>query len=302
MPAVGADRRLPVGVRQTVAPAPVARQRPVLEEAPELLVPPEPRGQRRHRPGGVLGEQRHDLVHVALGHRGHVALDHVSDAVVAQRAERLLLALLRQLLVHRLPGPLQRAVHGGDARVERLRRLLRREAEHLAQDERRALVRGEVLERGDERQLHALAQLVAGLGRGVAVLEAEPLIREGLHPGRLDRRHPDALVVRVERGAVVEREHPLRAAIDQVQAGVGGDRVEPGAKRAPALELADRAPGAQHRVLERVLGVVQGADHPVAVRVELALVGLHEACERGLVAVAGGLEIGCHLHGHRPPG
>ena len=53
-----------------------------------------------------------------------------------------------------------------------------------------------------------------------------------------------------------------------------------------ALEAGEPAPGAQQRVLERVLGVVQGAEHPVAVRVELAAVGLDEPAEGVLVAGA----------------
>ena len=39
-----------------------------------------------------------------------------------------------------------------------------------------------------------LALLVAGLGRGVAVLEAERLVRVGLDPDRLDQRLAGAVV------------------------------------------------------------------------------------------------------------
>ena len=85
-------------------------------------------------------------------------------------------------------GALQRAVDGGDRRLERLRDLPGREAEHLAKDQHRALVGRQVLKRGDERELHGLALLVAGLGRGVAVLEAERLVRVRLDPDRLDQR------------------------------------------------------------------------------------------------------------------
>ena len=46
-----------------------------------------------------------------------------------------------------------------------------REVEHLAQDQHRALVGRQVLQRGDERQLDALAQLVARLGAGEPVVE-----------------------------------------------------------------------------------------------------------------------------------
>ena len=48
------------------------------------------------------------------------------------------------------------------------------------------------------------------------------------------------------------------------------------------------APGAQERVLQRVLGVVERAEHAVAVRVQLAAVRLDERSEGALVARAGG--------------
>jgi hypothetical protein len=47
------------------------------------------------------------------------------------------------------------------------------------------------------------------------------------------------------------------------------------------------APGAEQRVLERVLGVVERAEHAVAVGVELGSVRLDEAAERLGVAVHG---------------
>ncbi len=166
---------------------------------------------------------------------------------------------------------------------QRLGDLLGREAEHLAQDQHRALGGRQVLERGDERELDALAPLVAGLGRGEAVLDAQDLVRVGLDPDRLDERlaGPD---VGIGGRAVVDRQHPLGPPRDLVQAGVGGDRVEPRAQRAAALEPREPAPRAQQRLLQRVLGVVHRAQHPVAVGVQLAAVGLDQCGERALVA------------------
>ena len=124
-------------------------------------------GERRHRPGRVLGQHGHDRVDVAALHRVDVALARSPrSSRVAERAQRRLLALLGQPLVERLAGALQRAVDRGDRRVERLGDLACREAEHVAQDQHRALARRELLERGDERQLDALALLVARLRRG----------------------------------------------------------------------------------------------------------------------------------------
>ena len=51
-----------------------------------------------------------------------------------------------------------------------------REAQHLAQDQHRPLARRQPLQRRDERQLDALALLVAGLRRGVAVVQPELLV------------------------------------------------------------------------------------------------------------------------------
>jgi hypothetical protein len=63
-----------------------------------------------------------------------------------------------------------------DARgLERLGDLAGRESEDLAQNEHRALARGQVLERGDERQLDALALLVGDV-----------CVRIGLDPDRLE--------------------------------------------------------------------------------------------------------------------
>jgi len=58
--------------------------------------------------GRVLGEHRDDRLDVAAGHRVHVALDDLAQALVAEGAQRLLLALLRQAVVDRPAGALQR--------------------------------------------------------------------------------------------------------------------------------------------------------------------------------------------------
>ena len=66
------------------------------------------------------------------------------------------------------------------------------------------------------------------------------------------------------------------------------------------------APGAQQGVLQGVLGVVDRAEHAVAVGVQRAAVGLDEAPVGVLVAAAGGIEEvalergdGCGGGGHR---
>ena len=63
------------------------------------------------------------------------------------------------------------------------------------------------------------------------------------------------------------------------QARVRRDPVEPGAQRGPALEAVVRPPRAQVRLLHEVLGVVDRSEHPVAVREQLAPVGVGQLRE-----------------------
>ena len=146
-----------------------------------------------------------------------------------------------------------------------------------------------MLKRGDEGELDALALLVARVGRGESAFQPEGLVGVGLEPDQLDHRLPGALAL-ARRRSVVDRQHPLRALRDRVEADVGRDPVEPGAERAPGLESGQAAPCSKQRLLERVVGVVRRAEHPVAVGVELAAVRLDELAERMLVPAAGRLE------------
>src|SRR5215218_4564528 len=104
--------------------------------------------------------------------------------------------------------------------------------------------RRRVLQRGDERQLDALTLLVAGLWRGPAIHQAELLVRVGLDPDRLGQWHAGTLVGVAGR-AVVDRQDLLRTLVDQVQARVGDDPVQPGLQRPAAVEAGEPAPGPQ---------------------------------------------------------
>ena len=171
--------------------------------------------------------------------------------------------------------------------------------EHLAQDQDGALLRRQVLKRRDERQLDALALLVARFGPEQLVADVEGLVRVRLDPHRLDERLADA-VVRVGGRSVVDRQHPLRTPRDHVQARVRGDLVEPGAQRAARGESRQAAPGTQQRVLQRILRVVDRAEHAVAVGVELAPVRLDQAPEGILIARSSRLEQFGLQQCHRP--
>ena len=171
-----------------------------------------------------------------------------------------------------------------------------REAEHLAQDQHRALVRRQVLERRDERQLDALALLVGRTGRGEPVREARRPDRARPRPTRRSGS-PGESCGRGGR-AEVDRQRALRPPRELVQARVRRDLVEPRAQRAALREARQGAPGPQQRLLERVLGVVDRAEHPVAVGVQLRATRLHEAAVGILVARASRLDQLALLQGH----
>ena len=130
---------------------------------------------------------RQHRIDVALLQRLGVGLDQLGQLLVAELAQRRLLALLGKLVVDRLAGALQRAVHRCGRGLQRLRDLARREAEHLAQDQRGALVGRQVLQRGDERQLDALALLVAS-PRARRARPRGPASRRDRAPSRPTRR------------------------------------------------------------------------------------------------------------------
>ena len=71
-----------------------------------------------------------------------------------------------------------------------------------------------------------------------------------------------------------------RPVLQHVEADVGGDPVEPRSQPGSVLERRQRPPGAQHRVLNGVLGFVYRSEHPVAVAGQLAAVGAPAARAR----------------------
>ena len=135
-----------------------------------------------------------------------------------------------------------------------------------------------MLQRRDERQLDALPQLIGGLRIRIR-LDVELAF---------DRR--GQLADLAHRRVVVERDQAFRPLLDQLEAGVRGDPVQPGTHRTASLEPRQPPPGADERLLQGVLGVVHRAKHAVAVRVQLAAVRRDEPVERALVVAAGGFE------------
>ena len=120
-----------------------------------------------------------------------------------------------------LRAPLQGAVDGRRHQSSAAAASLA-EPEDLAQEQHRALARGQVLERHDERELNAgFALLVAGLGPRRLVVERKQLLGERLQAGR--------------RAGVAGGAAPLPAR-DRVKARVGGDLVEPRLERPLVVE------------------------------------------------------------------
>ena len=119
-----------------------------------------------------------------------------------------------------------------------------REAEHIAQDERRPLARRQVLQGRDERQLERLAALEASLGARRPVCDPDRLIGVGLDPQLLRQRPFRLADLGWRRRTVVDRQHALGALGDSVEADVGRDPVEPGS---PALLPWNRGKARQAR-------------------------------------------------------
>jgi len=156
------------------------------------------------------------------------------------------------------------------------------EPEHVAQDHHGELAGRQHLQRGHERERDGLRLLEAGLravGRPLEQGVGQRFEPDDLtEPGRL--RRFDVRHVPLLGGAPAGR-------AARVEALVGGDPVEPRPHRGAPLEPGQAPPGGQQRVLHGVLGVLDGAEHPVAVHQQLPPVRLGQLAERVTVADPG---------------
>ena len=166
-----------------------------------------------------------------------------------------------QVLLQPRPRALQRGVDRRLGGLEQLGRVPRAPAEHVAQDQHGARARGARCWRAT-RNASSIVSRATTSASGSSVGGDQEVVRDRLQPGHL---------------AVVGRR--ARALGERVQAGVGRDPVQPGAqRRPPGVGLAE-APGAQERLLREVLGLVERAEHPVAVDLQLAAVALGQGAE-----------------------
>jgi hypothetical protein len=89
-------------------------------------------------------------------------------------------------------------------------------------------------------------------------------------------------VIHAAHRTVLDRANPACRVGESVEANVGGDAVQPGAQRGTPFESFEALPGADHRLLDRVVGVPGGAEHPVAMPGERRAVGFELSdIERG---------------------
>ncbi len=75
------------------------------------------------------------------------------------------------------------------------------------------------------------------------------------------------------------------------QADVGGNTIQPGSERAAAGEAGEMAPGPQQGLLQGVFGILNRAQHTVAVQMQLTQGGLSQPAERLGVTGRGGGQV-----------
>ena len=131
-------------------------------------------------------------------------------------------------------GALQRTVDRRHAGAEEAGHLRCLPAQHLAEDEDRALPCGQVLQRGDEREAHGVPGH-RDLGR-VAVFGQDPRVRDRRDPQVLGQHLADVRGIRRRGRPHFHRAGAALAAPEHVQAHVGGDAVQPRAHARPAFE------------------------------------------------------------------
>src|SRR5947207_2491160 len=179
-----------------------------------------------------------------------------------------LLHAARERLAQREPRAVQARLHGGDAEVEDLRDLLRREVLELAQDEDRAVRLGKRVDR--------LRRVQGELALDDAIVDRGGPVVDGLG---------DLAAVGVARRRLFERSLVVPALHAQPhERRVHRDAMEPRGERALRLELIDLAEHLQERVLERVLGERLVAREPERHAEEARLVTRDDLAEGGAIA------------------
>ena len=187
---------------------------------------------------------------------------------------------------------LERAAHRVLRGFEHDRDLLGPEPEHVAQDQDRPLPGRQELQGGDEGERDRLSRLEPRLRAWRRFREVlQQYVGVGLEPDHLAGRGR----LRKPRRRRGRQGGPPPRRPQGVEATVGRDPEQPPSHGRPCLKTRDAVPGGQERLLDLVLRILDGAEDPVTVHVELAPMPVDEVAERLLVAsLRAGDEIAVH--------
>jgi hypothetical protein len=178
-----------------------------------------------------------------------------------------------------LPCALKEGVHGNDGRLEKLGRLGRCPSEHVDQDQRSALLRGEKLQRRDEGEADALPHRDTRLRPLRNVVRLEERVRSGFDPEALVRRWTQPSIS-ARRASDLVRERSPTAGPEYVEAGVGRDLVEPSPRGPGRPDLILTLPSSNQALLDDLLRILKRAEHSVAVNGDGAAMRLEQRPER----------------------
>ena len=216
--------------------------------------------------------------------------------------ERLLLAVLREPFLDRRPGSLGSALLTEATLVSRVSAVSCAENPSTSRRIRTARWFAGRSWRAAMKASSTTRAAHSGRPGRRTLLDSEGLVRVGLDPDRLHQRLSDAAVV--DPREAHNRSGGFASAAARLRRARCWWRSDTATSAASsALERRKRLPGPQQGILQGVLGILDRAEHPVAVRVQLGAMGLDELRVGGLVTLAGGLEqraIGdCRIRTHR---
>jgi len=156
---------------------------------------------------------------------------------------------------------LQCAVDRGDRHIQALGRFCRGQAEDFGQEQRGALTRRQSLKRRDKREPDTLPERreLVWISGGRNRLS----IRDRLEPMLAWKRFQ--ITIHDALRKILDRTSAPRPARERVEADVRRDAVHPRAQRRATVESLEAAPRPHHRLLDRIVGVECGAEHPIAV-------------------------------------
>jgi len=186
-------------------------------------------------------------------------------------------------------------VHRRHGRVEGLGDLGRPPLQHIAEKQHRPLSGWQQLHGGHEREARRFLRLNPSL-RVLIARYRQVDVRIRLQPGHIGGGRAMTVC------EIVRHDDP-GAPPDEVQTGGRRNPVEPRTEQTAPLEPAEVAPGLDERLLDGVLGVVEGAEHAVAVEPHPLAVRGGELVEGTAVATRGGVDqfgFGGHVSSPSP--